>query len=1287
MTNNLTSISIRNVVCDYYMDWPCSYTKLKINKNIKQKVPVIRMFGISKEGHKCIGHIHGVLPYIILKIGSISQSQATTNIYEICKKIINTNKNQWIRDKDITEHIYKVKFFESRSIYGYYNSMETFAKIYFYNPILCNMVFLSLQKMSDDNFDFQPYNGTMPFINRFFVDYNIFGMDIVDFEKVYYRPEKDCLYKDGGKRLKTDQYILPLSMISSNQRTAYEGIEFDTTTLSIINKKRFSENIRNPGINSIWKEEEERCKIRGIRIPEQKIYSQAKNFITNTEKEDLEIFGDIIRRLRRHVGGNFNDTIMNASMIEISQVPDETLTLQINNDTRIPSPSQIPVDQPSDTEGEEEDDKINYEEIFDEKCDDSDFGFDQNVYNIESSDEDRDWDVLNILDEKDEKKIISFDDNFDDYYDFNNKPKMKGYDEIFKYGIVITPDGDLYSEKKNQTEFFGNITFANESTRNKRFKKMEICEDKEKDNLQFKHNNNSFLIQNLSLMSMELITESGRKKYSNPETDEIVCLSICLYNDSCISNDKPDYQICLVNKNLFKDYEDKINLDYVKLCTNETHILQFTMTIVKIRDPDIIVGYEIGRESWGYFIERCKARNLKVISKLSKVETKEDYGNNFVENKVLPEGRIPLNIWKIVSKECNLRSYDFHFVVYKLLLERIQKIPFEKMSSLKSLSFPIRKQILKNLHKRNLYNMKILSHLGTLIKTSEMAKVYGIQFLEALTRGSQFRVESMLYRQCLKENYVGPSVSVHNRIQMPSPEIFPLVMEPTSGIYRDPILVLDFQSLYPSMCMAYNYCFSTCLGRINEWGNFVDNYGDKSLDLQLGALRYRPKIEDIIEIKNIRKNFHISPINSIFVKENIRKGVIPTLLEELLSTRQMIKSMMKMYKNDKHLYNILDARQLSLKLLANVTYGYTAANFSGKMPCFNVADAIVSSDLWSNGLEVVYGDTDSVFVRVPGNCSMEQAFEIGNNIAKRITKENPSPVILKFEKVMKPCVLLTKKRYVGYSYESIDQKEPIFDAKGIESVRRDNCAFVSKELEKFLKVLFNKNMGEALGYVKSRLLKIDKIPFNQFIISSTFRGEFSQRAVVPAKKIKEQRSVIHQRYIPLIGSRIQYVIKEPNNIDKIKKNKKNLTVIANVVEPEEFLNNGKMRLNYDYYVQNMFLPALNRITNLEEIDVVVEIPIYRKDFCNTCEDICDESFNESSINYKSDCLHNLIQKHQAFVRSKKIVLKKCGECIGEIENCNTVCQNYACSIKQLHIRIDAGLRETTPYNEVIVIED
>lgn len=95
----------------------------------------------------------------------------------------------------------------------------------------------------------------------------------------------------------------------------------------------------------------------------------------------------------------------------------------------------------------------------------------------------------------------------------------------------------------------------------------------------------------------------------------------------------------------------------------------------------------------------------------------------------------------------------------------------------------------------------------------------------------------------------------------------------------------------------------------------------------------------------------------------------------------------------------------------------------------------------------------SMFVLLPGR-SVSEAHQIGNEIASAVTKMNPSPVVLKMEKVYNPCFLLTKKRYVGYSYEKSDQVKPVFDAKGIETVRRDTCAAVSKTMERSLRNYF-----------------------------------------------------------------------------------------------------------------------------------------------------------------------------------------------------------------------------------------
>lgn len=162
---------------------------------------------------------------------------------------------------------------------------------------------------------------------------------------------------------------------------------------------------------------------------------------------------------------------------------------------------------------------------------------------------------------------------------------------------------------------------------------------------------------------------------------------------------------------------------------------------------------------------------------------------------------------------------------------------------------------------------------------------------------------------------------------------------------------------------------------------------------------------------------NISPCGVAFVKSSVREGILPRMLTEILDTRQMVKQSMKLHKSNSALQRILHSRQLGLKLMANVTYGYTAANFSGRMPCVEVGDSVVSkgretleraikmvesNEKWN--VQVVYGDTDSMFVLVPGR-SREEAFRIGEEIAEAVTKDNPHPVKLKLEKVYQPCIL------------------------------------------------------------------------------------------------------------------------------------------------------------------------------------------------------------------------------------------------------------------------------------------
>ncbi|KAL2942036.1 DNA polymerase zeta catalytic subunit [Bienertia sinuspersici] len=335
----------------------------------------------------------------------------------------------------------------------------------------------------------------------------------------------------------------------------------------------------------------------------------------------------------------------------------------------------------------------------------------------------------------------------------------------------------------------------------------------------------------------------------------------------------------------------------------------------------------------------------------------------------------------------------------------------------------------------------------------------------------------------------------------------------------------------------------------------------------------------------------------MYVPSKACRGVLPRLLEEILSTRVMVKQAMKTLEPAQQiLQRIFNARQLALKLIANVTYGYTAAGFSGRMPCAELADSIVqcgrrtlehaisfvsTHDPWN--ARVIYGDTDSMFVLLKGR-TMKEAFQIGNEIASMITAMNPNPVKLKMEKVYQSCFLLTKKRYVGYSYESLNQLEPIFDAKGIETVRRDTCPAVAKILEKSLKMFFeHQEISKVKAYLQrqwSRILS-GRVSLQDFVFAKEVRlGTYSTRttsSLPPAAIVASKAMRVDPRAEPRYAERVPYVVVhgEPG-----------ARLVDMVVDPQELLSiDSPYRLNDLYYITKQIIPALQRVFGLVGADL------------------------------------------------------------------------------------------------------
>ncbi|KAI8976865.1 hypothetical protein BDB01DRAFT_801654 [Pilobolus umbonatus] len=683
----------------------------------------------------------------------------------------------------------------------------------------------------------------------------------------------------------------------------------------------------------------------------------------------------------------------------------------------------------------------------------------------------------------------------------------------------------------------------------------------------------------IDYFSLEIHVNTIDDKLPDPETDPVQIVFWCLKtDDEYIKKNSSGYHLGIITlTDLHSTGLRNVELDYV----HSEHEL-FDVLISKIRryDPDMLVGYELQASSWGYLINRSTHLNIPFLSHLSRIRSTQPkfsvWGSKHTSMYHVT-GRHLLNVWRLMKSEINSTSYTLENMVYHFLHKRVPHHSHRTLSDWVIRCVPILKYRATQYYlDRVQLNLELLEMSQVVQRTCECARVLGIEFGSVLSRGSQYRVESVLFRLTKPENFMLISPSRAQVGAQRSLECLPLVMEPETQYYSSPMVVLDFQSLYPSVMIAYNYCYSTCLGRVPPTST------------KFGVTEYSPEPGFVHAHKD---QITVSPNGIMFVKPEIRKSILATMLTELIETRIMVKKSMKYYNEDPGLLRILDAKQLTLKLLANVTYGYTSASFSGRMPCVEIADSIVKTgreilersiqfinDHPTWGARVVYGDTDSMFVYFEGK-TRQEAFKIGRDIAHTITLMNPAPIKLKFEKVYHPAVLLAKKRYVGFKY-SEEQDDPVFEAKGIETVRRDGTPATQRILESSLKILFRtQDMSELKEYLYTQWSDIlsNRVPLQEFIIAKEVRmGSYAGRGPNGAIVAQAQMNM-DGRAEPQYGERVPYVVVYRGPTDKLK---------DKVVSPVVFLNDNSLRLDAEYYIRKQIIPPLARVFSLIGIDVM-----------------------------------------------------------------------------------------------------
>ncbi|EDR05542.1 uncharacterized protein LACBIDRAFT_251819 [Laccaria bicolor S238N-H82] len=596
---------------------------------------------------------------------------------------------------------------------------------------------------------------------------------------------------------------------------------------------------------------------------------------------------------------------------------------------------------------------------------------------------------------------------------------------------------------------------------------------------------------------------------------------------------------------------------------DEAKMLHSWRDFVEQVDPDVVIGYNIAGFDFPYLMDRAKAikaikfpylgklKNVKVETKNTHFSSKA-YGQRDSKDTPL-DGRLQLDVLQFMQREHKLRSYTLNSVCAQFLGEQKEDVHHSVITELQNGTPESRRRLAVYCLKDAYLPQRLLDKLMCFVNYIEMARVTGVPFNYLLSRGQSIKVLSQLFRKANDEGYVVPSMKGEGSDEQYEGAT---VIEPKKGYYDVPIATLDFSSLYPSIMMAHNLCYTTLL--------------DKATIDRLGL------VKDVDYIQ--------TPNNDLFATTKKRKGLLPTILEDLISARKRAKADLKK-ETDPFKKAVLDGRQLALKISANSVYGFTGATI-GKLPCLAISSSVTSygrqmiektkqeveaeyciANGHTHDAEIIYGDTDSVMVRFGPN-DLAKVMALGIEAADLVTAKFVKPIKLEFEKVYYPYLLISKKRYAGLYWTKVDKYDKM-DSKGIETVRRDNCRLVSTVIETCLhKMLIDRDVRSAEDYTKQTIADLlqNKVDMSQLVITKAlsktdYAGKQAHAELAERMKQRDAGSA------PALGDRVAYVI---------IKGIKGAAAYEKSEDPLYVLENN-LPIDTKYYLENQLSKPLMRI--------------------------------------------------------------------------------------------------------------
>ena len=503
---------------------------------------------------------------------------------------------------------------------------------------------------------------------------------------------------------------------------------------------------------------------------------------------------------------------------------------------------------------------------------------------------------------------------------------------------------------------------------------------------------------------------------------------------------------------------------------------KFLETIWK-EDPDIITGYNID----GYDLELLSDRYKK-------------YGMDFLigRDKSKPQrivgqfwrlhGRVIEDAWWAVKKELRLKQETLQAVAMHLFGEG--KLDVDR-TNIDEEWEKDKEKVIEYCKKDAELALRILLQIGIIDKYLDLATVTKFPLEDVIHSGTSTWVDSLLIREADRHK-IGVPLQGQERKTRKIEGGYVHTIEP--GLYHW-VCVLDFKSMYPSIIIKYNICFTT----LSKDGDIV------------------------------------SPTGVRFLSKEKREGLIPKLLGELMKKRDELKHKMKEDPNNRDYY---DGLQKAVKILMNTFYGVLASSFyrftnpdiGASITAFarNTIKRIIA-ELEKEGIKVVYGDTDSVFFQSPYE-DLEKTIEFGMKKAEEISKRER--LILEFEKILEPFFSHgAKKRYVGRIIWPEDERGNMV-VRGYEIRRTDSFDLQSEAQKAVFEKILDGDIEGAINLAREIVAKVrsGKVPIESLVISRSVKDFKFYKNPDSMPNVQAARKMIKLGHEFIPGMKVAWIV-------------------------------------------------------------------------------------------------------------------------------------------------------------------